>query len=126
MITANDGGSEFPAKQLAKAELYRFLGVPKSDPSNTRDGVYRAQYGTGERTVKVILLDTRWFRGPLERTSGSNSKYLANKTGTLLGVAQWRWLKKSQRQYGGRNCNCQFDTAIGSRTPLREMGEFSE
>ena len=91
----NDGGSEFPAKQLAKAELYRFLGVPKSDPSNTRDGVYRsAQYGTGERTVKVILLDTRWFRGPLERTSGSNSKYLANKTGTLLGVAQWRWLEK--------------------------------
>tara|TARA_E500000178_G_C16894311_1_gene695008 strand:- start:83 stop:1090 length:1008 start_codon:yes stop_codon:yes gene_type:complete len=91
----NDGGSEFPAKELAKAELYRFLGVPKSEPSNSRDGVYRsAQYGTGERTVKVILLDTRWFRDPLEKTSGSNSTYLPNKTGTLLGGAQWRWLEK--------------------------------
>ena len=91
----NDGGSEFPSKELAKAELYRFLGVPKSEPSTTRDGIYRStQYGTGERTVKVILLDTRWFRDPLERTSGSNPKYLPNKTGTLLGMAQWRWLEK--------------------------------
>ena len=34
--------------------------------------------------------------------------------------------KRAQGQYGSRNCNCQFDTAISPRTPLREMGEFSE
>ena len=91
----NDGGSEYPAKQLAKQEMYRFLAVPENDPSRSRDGVYRSyDYGPPEQRVRVILLDTRWFRDSLERTQGSDATYITNPDGTVLGADQWRWLEQ--------------------------------
>lgn len=89
----NDGGVEYPAKELAKSEMYRFLGVSEEDPSRSRAGTHRSyDYGPEDRRVKVILLDTRWFRDPIERTSGENATYLPNQDGTLLGDEQWAWL----------------------------------
>lgn len=91
----NDGGVEYPAKELAKAEMYRFLGVSEDDPSQSRAGTHRSyDYGPEDRRVKVILLDTRWFRDPIERTSGENATYLPNEDGTLLGEEQWAWLER--------------------------------
>lgn len=91
----NDGGVEYPAKELAKAEMYRFLGVSDDDPSQSRAGTHRSyDYGPGDRRVKVILLDTRWFRDSIERTSGENATYLPNEEGTLLGEEQWAWLER--------------------------------
>jgi len=91
----NDGGADYPQKELAKAELYRFLNVESDDPSRARDGVYRSyDFGPTERRVRVILLDTRWFRSELERTSGPDREYLPNTTGTILGEAQWQWLSE--------------------------------
>lgn len=91
----NDGGSDNPAKQLAKQEMYRFLEVPESDPSHSRAGAYRSyDYGPPERRVRVILLDTRWFRDALERTKGNEPSYVTNSVGTILGVDQWQWLER--------------------------------
>jgi alkaline phosphatase D len=91
----NDGGAEYPEKELAKDEMYRFLGVSDDDPSQSRSGTHRSyNYGPEDRRVKVILLDTRWFRDPIERTSGENAAYLPNEEGTLLGEEQWAWLER--------------------------------
>lgn len=91
----NDGGAEYPQKHLAKQEMYRFLNVPKNDPSRFRAGAYRSyDYGPPEKRVRVILLDTRWFRDSLERTQGRESTYIANLDGTILGADQWRWLEQ--------------------------------
>lgn len=92
---SNDGGSEYPAKHLAKQEMYRFLAVPENDPSRSRDGVYRSyDYGPPKQRVRVILLDTRWFRDSLERTQGKEPTYITNPDGTVLGADQWRWLEQ--------------------------------
>ena len=91
----NDGGAEYPQKHLAKQEMYRFLNVPKNDPSRLRAGAYRSyDYGPPEKRVRVILLDTRWFRDSLERTQGREATYIANLDGTILGADQWRWLEQ--------------------------------
>lgn len=91
----NDGGSEYPKKHLAKQEMYRFLGVPENDPSRSREGAYRSyDYGPPEQRVRVILLDTRWFRDSLERTEGKDATYIANTDGTVLGAEQWLWLEQ--------------------------------
>lgn len=91
----NDGGVEYPMKEMAKDEMYRFLGVAEDDPSLNRAGTHRAYlYGPEGKRVKVLLLDTRWFRDPIERTEGENRTYLPNETGTLLGEEQWAWLER--------------------------------
>ena len=90
----NDGGKEYPRKELAKAELYRFLNVPDDDLSRKRPGIYRRyDYGPADQRVRIILLDTRWFRDPLERTDGPDRSYIPNKAGTILGEDQWKWLE---------------------------------
>ena len=89
----NDGGVEYPAKDLAKEELYRFLNVPADDQSRKRPGIYRRyDYGPPHQRIRVILLDTRWFRDSVERTSGPNRSYVPNQKGTILGESQWGWL----------------------------------
>ena len=91
----NDGGVEYPMKEVAKSEMYRFLNVPSDDPSIGRAGTHRAYlYGPEGKRVKVILLDTRWFRDPIERTEGENREYLPNETGTVLGEEQWAWFER--------------------------------
>ncbi len=90
----NDGGKEYPRKELAKAELYRFLKVPDDDLSRKRPGIYRRyDYGPADQRVRVILLDTRWFRDPLERAEGPDRNYIPNTAGTILGEDQWGWLE---------------------------------
>lgn len=91
----NDGGKEFHAKEMAKRELFRFLGVPEDDPARFRAGVYQSRiYGTEQGRVKVILLDTRWFRDPLTRTAPPQPRYLPSEEGDILGEAQWAWLER--------------------------------
>jgi alkaline phosphatase D len=91
----NDGGKEFHAKELAKSELFRFLDIPDDDPARARDGVYMSRvFGSGTQRVKVILLDTRWFRDPLTRTAPPNPRYLPSPDGDVLGEEQWNWLRE--------------------------------
>jgi len=89
----NDGGKAFSRKRESKALMLDFLDVPPDAPVRGREGAYQAYaFGPADRRVKVILLDTRYFRDPVERTSGPNRRYLPNETGDILGEAQWRWL----------------------------------
>jgi alkaline phosphatase D len=79
-----------------------FFGVPKDDPRRTREGVYSAQvFGPPGKRVQLILLDARYFRGPLkagfkpgEPGEGRRGKYVPNDdpAATVLGEAQWAWL----------------------------------
>jgi alkaline phosphatase D len=83
---ANDAGREYPRRAESQQLALDFLGEPPDGPRRARPGMYAAYtYGPPGRRVKVLLLDTRYFRDPLPprgRTSG----------GDVLGDAQWRWL----------------------------------
>lgn len=106
---ANDAGAEWEGKQAAKDAFMAFFGTPAFSPLRVRGGVHDARvFGPKGQRVQVILLDTRWFRGPLKRMDdaalkklraekgGWNGPYLPDpdSESTILGEAQWRWLKQ--------------------------------
>lgn len=101
----NDGGAEFPHKQVSKDAFLQFWEVAASDPRQNREGLYHAQvFGPPGRRAQVILLDTRWFRSPLkpsdERGKPGKERYVPDPdpAKTMLGEAQWQWLAQQLRQ----------------------------
>ncbi|TRZ43596.1 alkaline phosphatase D family protein [Robertkochia solimangrovi] len=104
---ANDAGEEYPMKKESQELFLNFMEVPKNHPRRFREGVYESYvYPTAEGTVKVIVLDTRYFRSPLTRNLGeSGRKYIPNNNseGTILGAQQWLWfteqLKDSEADF---------------------------
>ena len=103
---ANDAGAEYPLRRESQAEFLRWLDEPADSPRRRRDGVYDARVlGPAGRRVQVIVLDTRFFRGPLRRAAqgepvlvGGPYRPQTDRSVTLLGEAQWRWLGEQLRQ----------------------------
>lgn len=92
----NDGGSEFHAKNASQELFLDFLGVAAEDPRREREGVYHSETINAEQgSVKIILLDTRYFRSKLTKSETKGRRYDPNSfgEGTILGKTQWRWLK---------------------------------
>jgi alkaline phosphatase D len=91
----NDGGKEFEAKKASKNQLFAFLDIPENDPSRLHEGVYQS-YTIEEQgvSIKVILLDTRYFRGDLIPDPSGQKRYLEASKESILGEAQWAWLEK--------------------------------
>jgi len=93
----NDAGRGFTAREASESIFEEFWDV--SGPAAERPGVYRSvELGVGDRSVQVILLDTRYFRSPLERArprpEGKGPYAAGDESGTLLGEAQWAWLER--------------------------------
>lgn len=96
----NDSGAEHAQKQESQQAFLDFFGVPATDPRRKQAGVYHAQvFGPPGKEVQVILLDTRYFRGPLKKMEGKPEKgtgpYVPNDdpVSGMLGDAQWQWLE---------------------------------
>lgn len=103
---ANDAGADYPKRREAKEEFLRWLDEPADSVRRQREGVYDAQvFGPPGKRLQIILLDTRTFRGPLKRVSKAGQKriggaYIPNPdtSSTMLGTAQWSWLKEQLSQ----------------------------
>ncbi len=94
----NDGGKEYPRKDESKALMLDFLDVPPGDPVRNRPGAYQSySFGPAGQRLKVILLDTRYFRDPLQKDPSGERRYLVNENGDVLGEAQWAWLEAELR-----------------------------
>ena len=98
----NDGGGDYPFKQDAQELFLDFMDVPRNHPRRSREGVYHTEeFFTAQGKVRLIMLDTRYFRSPLTKNFGAgDKKYLPNKTpgSTLLGEEQWKWLETQLRK----------------------------
>ncbi len=98
----NDAGQEYPKKREAQKIFSDFWGDPLNSPRPQREGVYDAQIiGPEGQRVQIVLLDTRYFRGPLktgERRVGG--PYYPNEDASvpMLGEAQWQWLEEQLKQ----------------------------
>ncbi|MBC9797051.1 alkaline phosphatase D family protein [Sinomicrobium weinanense] len=93
----NDGGEEFHAKKESQQLFLDFMSVDNDDPRRTQEGVYHAEeINTPEGNIKIIVLDTRYFRSALTDTKETGKRYQPNPQGegTMLGKAQWQWLEK--------------------------------
>ncbi len=100
----NDGGVEYPAKVASQQEFLRFFREPEDSPRR-REGIYDARlFGPEGKRVQVILLDTRYFRSPLqpwpegERKTRGPYRPSDDPDATVLGAAQWEWLETQLRQ----------------------------
>jgi len=101
----NDAGAEFVAKAMAERVFLDFFEVAPDSPRRARDGVYGAyRLGSADRSIQLILLDTRYFRSPPKRRPiyqiPTHGKYKPNRDpeATVLGEAQWAWLADRLRQ----------------------------
>lgn len=104
----NDAGADFAHRAFAEHQFETFFPLSGrsggSDLRLERPGVYVSQrFGPPGRRLQIILLDTRYFRTPLERTEqmvAGNRIYRAKNitTATVLGEAQWLWLEKQFQQ----------------------------
>lgn len=78
---ANDAGKNYPNREASQQAFLDFIGEPKDTIRRKQQGVYTFyDYGTAGKKIRVILLDTRYFRDDI----GSN--------GDILGEDQWQWL----------------------------------
>ncbi|MFO0820966.1 MAG: alkaline phosphatase D family protein [Pirellulales bacterium] len=104
---ANDAGVEYAKKRESQQIFLDFFQAPPDDPRRQREGVYSSRiYGPPGRRLQLILLDSRYFRGPLktgyqpgEPGDGYRGKYVPNtdEGATMLGEAQWKWLGEQLR-----------------------------
>ncbi len=93
----NDAGREWSMKNESQQLFLDFLQVPKDDSRRTQEGIYTSQIFEIEKgSIKVIVLDTRYFRSPLKDSADEHRRYepYTNHEGTLLGEQQWKWLEK--------------------------------
>jgi alkaline phosphatase D len=100
---ANDAGGEYPKKRESQQVFLDFFGARADDPRRQRPGVYSsALFGPPGKTLQIILLDQRYFRGPLKKGfvpgepgEGRRGQYAPNADPgvTVLGDEQWKWLE---------------------------------
>ncbi|MCG1037602.1 alkaline phosphatase D family protein [Polaribacter sargassicola] len=91
----NDGGTEFYKKDDAQQVFLDFFNVDENSPRRSQKGVYQSQIFTTEKgSIKVIVLDTRYFRTALTEDTENSKRYKPNTygKGTVLGETQWNWL----------------------------------
>ncbi|MDG1527928.1 MAG: alkaline phosphatase D family protein [Polaribacter sp.] len=108
----NDGGVEFYKKKESQQEFLDFLKVPKDDIRRNQEGVYHSKtYKTNQGSIKVIVLDTRYFRTGLTVSADKNKRYQPNKygEGTVLGPQQWKWFQNELS-----NSNADFNIIVSS------------
>lgn len=90
---ANNAGKEFSAKKESRDLMFKFLDLPPDHAAWQREGGYQTYVvQQGAQEVRIILLDSRYFRDEPTRDPKSN-QYVPNETGTILGEVQWTWLE---------------------------------
>ncbi len=94
----NDGGEEWHFKEESEQIFLDFFEVPSNSPRRDRKGVYSSEdFITNNGSVKVILLDTRYFRSALKKNPDPDKRY-GPSPGTVLGETQWKWLEKELKE----------------------------
>lgn len=109
---ANDGGEEYPFKRKSQQLLLDFLGASINAAERKRDGVYTAKtIEVNGNKIKIIVLDSRFFRTALSKATDSKKRFQPNKhgEGTLLGNMQWEWLERELK-----TSDAQFNVIVSS------------
>jgi alkaline phosphatase D len=108
----NDGGVEFSSKRESQQELLNFLEVAEESPRRKQEGVYAAHdYNLPKGKVKVVVLDTRYFRTALTKDTATKKRNKPNPygEGSVLGETQWQWLETTLS-----NSDADFNVIVSS------------
>ncbi len=108
----NDGGVEFTSKAASQQVFLDFMDVPSDSPRRKREGVYASYtYDLPTGSVKILVLDTRYFRSALTPAADKKKRYQPGTygEGTVLGETQWAWLEEELR-----NSKADFNLLVSS------------
>lgn len=92
----NDGGKEWAIKDQSQALFLDFLDVTDENRRAQR-GIYHAtEIKQGNHSIKIYVLDTRYFRDSLKLSTSKNKRYEPwdVPNGSILGSTQWKWLEQ--------------------------------
>ena len=97
----NDGGADFAIKAESQQVFLDFMDVPADSERRNQEGVYAShEYVLPSGKVKIIVLDTRYFRSDLIKSDDAQRRYepTMDSTATILGTKQWQWLENELNQ----------------------------
>lgn len=93
----NDAGADYSQKAASQKIFLDFWKEPQGTSRRNTPGIYDSKiYGPQGKRLQVILLDTRFFRGPLKtgkRRTGGPYYPSKDQSATMLGERQWKWLE---------------------------------
>lgn len=92
----NDAGKEYAKKDSVQQLFLDFFDIPKDDIRRKQQGVYFSKdVFLNKNSIKIIVLDTRYFRSELTKDTITKKRYKPNTNGkgTMLGKKQWEWLE---------------------------------
>lgn len=117
----NDGGAEFEHRKESEQLFYDFMKVPANDRLRNKDGVYRSELLTDNsgRSIRIINLDTRFFRSALTPDPTKTKRYVPQNHGTMLGTEQWEWLERELK-----NSRSDFNIIVSSVQVLSDRHGF--
>lgn len=118
----NDGGVEFEAKKGSQQAFLDFMDVPKDSPRRKKEGVYAIHsYTFPNGNVKIIVLDTRYFRTAITKDWETKKRNKPNVygEGTILGEKQWFWLQETLE-----NSEADFNVILSSIQVLSNQHGF--
>ena len=120
----NDGGEEWTVKAESQQAFLDFMDVPGNDPRRQQEGVYTShnyELLNMPGRIKVIILDTRYFRTALKEDPSGQKRYIPNDygDGTILGDMQWQWLGDELR-----NSPADFNIIVSSIQFLSDQHGF--
>jgi alkaline phosphatase D len=123
---ANDAGKGLPNKKGSKKCLLDFLDVPIRAPVRQQEGAYQSYlFGNGDQKIKVIVLDTRYFRDTLIPDPDPARRYFPNLEGDVLGEAQWQWLENELTNSRARlNILCSSIQILANEHGHEKWGNF--
>jgi alkaline phosphatase D len=129
----HDGGAEFPLKEISREIFLDFFGEPADSERRAHAGIYDARIlGPPGRRVQIVLLDTRFFKGPYvlaerpEEAGGSLGKYAPNTDPevTLLGEEQWNWLEAQLREPAELRLIASSTQIVADEKGMDEWGNY--
>ena len=101
---ANDAGSDFAFRLLAERVHEQFWGLSDTEVAERPGTYYARSFGPEGQRTQIIMLDTRFFRSPLQRTDDwgapGKERYIPQTASDqqMLGEAQWAWLEAELRK----------------------------
>ena len=102
---ANDAGGDFAFKDYAEIINQVYWGLDDEDVGSWPGTYYARSFGPEGQRTQIIMLDTRYFRGPLRPTDEWNApgkqRYIPHEADTdqvMLGATQWTWLENQLQE----------------------------
>jgi len=135
----HNGGAEFEFKELTKTAFLDFFGEAEHSERRSTPGIYDARIvGPAGKRVQIIMLDTRYFKGPFIKDTrskqekiaagniGSMGNYLPNEDPevTLLGEQQWAWLEEQLKQPAEIRLLVSSTQVIADQKAMDEWGNY--